>query len=108
MDRRQHDRIILSVAQCARPVGDPALQLGERLTGQRELDDSIDDCMPLGLLALRRPARHRVADNVAHMLYTCPEIAAKDSREAIKLITHDLAAFIAADAAHRFSALTIA
>ena len=45
MDRRQHHRIVGQVAKCARLIGDPALELGERLTGQREFDDGIDDRM---------------------------------------------------------------
>jgi len=45
MDGRQYDRIVGQVAKCARLIGDPALELGERLTGQREFDDGIDDRM---------------------------------------------------------------
>src|SRR6516162_5423458 len=39
MDGRQHDRIVGGVAQRAGLIGDPVLELVERLTGQRKVDD---------------------------------------------------------------------
>src|SRR6516165_4147798 len=64
--------------------------------------------MPLGFLAIRRAARHCVADNVTHMLGTHFKIAANGGRQAVELITHNLTTLVAADATHRLSALAIA
>src|SRR5215475_12820011 len=89
-------------------IGDPALKLGERLTGPRQFDDGINDRMPLGFVAIRRPARHCVADNVAHMLGTYFEVSTNGGRQVIQLFTHDLTALVAAHTAHRLHALTVA
>src|SRR5262245_15598788 len=80
MDRRQHDRIFGRIVQRARLIGDLALELEERLTGLRELDNGINDRTPLRLLPARRPARPRVASNVAQMSCTYFEIAANSGR----------------------------